>query len=49
MMYEGLVTSVESERAMLQMTEGPGKAIGKILGAIGTGLGLTKERQVSGK
>ena len=32
MMYEGSVTSVES-----------GKAIGKIPGAIGTGLGLRKE------
>ena len=39
MMYEGLVSSVESGRATLQMTDGPGKVIGKSFGLIGIVLG----------
>ena len=40
MMYDGLVTFVEGGTAVVQMTDGPGKAIGKGLGVIGIGLGL---------
>ena len=48
MICEGLVTSVESGRATLQMMDRLGKAIGKIIAVIGTGLLLKKTKETCG-
>ena len=45
MIHEGLVPSVEGGRAILQMRDGSGKAVGKIR-VIGTGRSLKMPRRV---